>query len=57
MSVFERLDVRMAIGSAVMDEIIVDGPGTYSIVVPDRLIDRIASIVDPLVETKALEHG
>lgn len=57
MSVFDRLAVKIAVQAAIMDEIVVDGPGTYSIVVPDRCIDRIAAIVDPFVEEKAVDRG
>lgn len=57
MSVFDRLAVRIAVQAAIADEIIIDGPSTYSIVVPDKLIDRIAAIVAPFVVERGAEHG
>lgn len=47
MSVFRDERVRQALQSAIMDEILIDAPGTYRIVVPDKLIDRLETILAP----------
>lgn len=50
MSVFRDERVRQALQSAIMDEILIDAPGTYRVIVPDKLIDRLEAIltsIDP----------
>lgn len=46
---FTHQRVRIALQSAIMDEIIVDGGGTYQIRVPDALIDRLDAILGPFM--------